>query len=470
MEQGFSRRELFKGSLAFGGLIGTGALAGACATTPHISKPAVTTTTVPLNLRHPGSLPNPSLAAGTPTMEQVDHIVVLMLENRSFDSLLGMSGRGNGFTLGSNGLPTATNPNGHGDLIKSFHSPTECRSESNPTQSWNDSHTAYDNGTNQGFVLASGPSAMAYWDDTDIPFIYWLAKTFPLCDSWFCSLLGPTFPNRRYLISGTSLGTVSDKLINQFPPNGTIFNSLNNHNISWMNYHANPSGTFVTLSMYGNPLDIVSTYKSNIAPISQFYADVANGTLPSFSLIDPNWSTNSEGEGQDIQFGDQFLAQVVTAILNSPKWDRTLFVYTYDEHGGYYDHVPPPPAVKPDNIAPEIKVPPDKPGGFDRYGFRVPAGIVSPYAKGDYVSSVVYDHTSVLKLIETKWNLPALTYRDANAADLLDCLDFSAPPTFLTPPAAPTPINPAIKASCLNVKPYTSKALGMPPPGAVVKA
>jgi hypothetical protein len=112
--------------------------------------------------------------------------------------------------------------------------------------------------------------------------------------------------------------------------------------------------------------------------------------------------------------------------------------FMYDEHGGYYDHVPPPAAPAPDAIAPRITVPPDQPGGFDRLGVRVPAYVISPFAKANYVSSVVHDHTSVLKFIETKFNLGAMTYRDANADNLLDSFDF-ANPGFMDPPVLPAP-------------------------------
>ncbi len=126
--------------------------------------------------------------------------------------------------------------------------------------------------------------------------------------------------------------------------------------------------------------------------------------------------------------------------------------FMYDEHGGYYDHVPPPPAVAPDNIAPRIHVPPDQPGAFDRYGMRVPAVVISPFAKKHYVSHVVHDHTSVLKFIETKWNLGALTYRDANADNLLDTLNFHHP-AFLEPPTLPKPGLPATGSVCQPIPP-----------------
>ena len=134
-------------------------------------------------------------------------------------------------------------------------------------------------------------------------------------------------------------------------------------------------------------------------------------------------------------------------MLESPAWRKTALIWTYDEHGGWYDHVPPVPAVRPDGVPPEITVPPDEPGAYDYTGFRVPCAVVSAWAKRDHVSHVVYDHTSILKLVETKWNLPALTYRDANAHDMLDFFDFSSKrPPFAEPPTLAAPRNPFVGA------------------------
>ena len=161
--------------------------------------------------------------------------------------------------------------------------------------------------------------------------------------------------------------------------------------------------------------------------------------------------------------------------MHGKAWAKTLLIWTYDEHGGYYDHVPPPAAIKPDNIPPEITSPPDLPGAYDRYGFRVPAVIVSPYARKNYVSHVVHDHTSILKLIETKWNLPAMTFRDANASNLLDSLDFKSKPAFLKPPKLPAPGLPAsvdIDKTSATTDHCTEGDPGgtIPPPEAVVPA
>ena len=178
------------------------------------------------------------------------------------------------------------------------------------------------------------------------------------------------------------------------------------------------------------------TLTPGLVPIDEFFSDAAAGTLPSFSLVEPNYSMQSEEDPQDVQFGDQFMGQVVNAVMSSPNWDSTMLIWTYDEHGGYYDHVPPPAAVPPDDVPPALK-PGDPPGGFDRYGFRVPSGVVSPYAKKDFVSHTIYDHTSILKTVEEKWNLPALTRRDANANSLFDMLDLDKETGVLEAAQAP---------------------------------
>jgi phospholipase C len=250
-----------------------------------------------------------------------------------------------------------------------------------------------------------------------------------------------------------------DALPTVIPPNGTIFDTLNRHNISWRNYFS----TLPTLGVFPSLLQQRSII-SNLAPIATFYTDASAGRLPSFCIVDPDFKKQSEEDPQDVQYGDQFLARVVNAVMTGPAWSKTLLLWTYDESGGYFDHVPPPPAVPPDSVEPQL-LPTDPPGKFDQYGFRVPAGVVSPYARKDHVSRVTYDHTSVLKLLETKWNLPALTARDANAANLLDMVDLEARPAFLTPPALPAPADPAPLAGCLTTGPGT-----IPPVGAVTPA
>ncbi len=177
-----------------------------------------------------------------------------------------------------------------------------------------------------------------------------------------------------------------------------------------------------------------------LAPINEFLTDAAAGQLPQFSLVDPY--TNYSEEDGDISIGEAFAARIIDAVLKSPNWPRTAMFLVYDEHGGWYDHVPPQPAVRPDDIPPEITVPPDQPGAYDYTGFRVPCVVISPFAKRDFVSHVVHEHTSLLKFVETKWNLPAMTYRDANAQDMLEFFTFQRTPAVHASAGLHAPLNP----------------------------
>jgi phospholipase C len=424
-------------------------------------------------LRQPGSLPYPNREAGTDTIPQIQHIVVLMMENHSYDNKLGMLGRAgaDGFKLGANGKPTATNPAGGGKTQHAFRMPTTCQLGSGPSQTWGASHTAYDGGRNDGFVSASGAVAMGYWQKQDQPFYYSLASVFPIADRYFCSVLGQTFPNRRYLMAGTSLGMVNDDQVwhlapvaAEYPKNGTIFDKLNAHNISWKNYWSSTPTTLLWPYLFVKDL----ANSERVVSIDHFFKDAADGNLPGFCIVEPNFGDSSEENPQNVASGEAFAAKVIDAVMSGPKWGSTLLIWTYDEHGGYYDHVPPPAAVPPGDVGPDT-VSPTWPffmhsyDGFGRYGFRVPCAVVSPWARPNYVSHRVFDHTSILKLVETKWNLPALTKRDANANNMLDMLDLSRA-AFAKPPALAKPlVDTDSSALACNVNgPGT-----IPPPGSV---
>jgi phospholipase C len=370
-----------------------------------------------------------------------------------------------GLTLGSDGQPVNSNPwpknsffppPGKDAVLSAFPMPTPCQLSLSgvgyPWNTWTAGHVSYAGGKMDGFVKSnSGPVSMGYYDSSILPFVYSLAETFPVCTKFFSSLMAQTYPNRRYFMAGTSLGLLVDTLNDDVPPNGTIFETLNKYDISWKNYYSNMPSVLIWTYQYGMP-----SITSNAVDISEFFSDCENGTLPAYSMVDPNFEDSSEEDPQDVQNGDNFMSQVINAVMSSPQWPGTLLVWTYDEGGGYYDHVPPPKAVKPDDVPP---INPDPKGSFNRYGFRVPSGIVSPYAKPDYVSEVTHDFTSILKLIETKWNLPALTYRDADADDLLDSVDLTSEPAFLTPPTLAAPINPSSDDECESTGPGT-----IPPP------
>jgi phospholipase C len=411
--------------------------------------------------------PCPELPPGTDTIPKIRHIVILMMSGHSYDNYLGsMAGRGDGFPLDSSGFPDVYNSLPNGMQVAAHHLPTTTQQLSVPVNSAYASQVQWAEGTCGGFAasiamtVAGGDpaAAMGYWTADDLPYIERLARTFPVADRWFASCLGPALPNRRFLIAGT--GVESDQ-----PANGTIFGLLNRHRISWANYQSNATSRGLILSrLFGRgglilgrrirrallrplpiPYDLkfipakftadiftgdISEVLAHVRPLSAFFADAAAGTLPSVSVVDPDFQLNSGENPQDVHASEALTAAVVNSVMVGPGWADTLLIWLHDNGGGYYDHVPPPVAVPPEK---GLDASPD---GIDygRLGFRVPAVVVSPYARRNFVSSTVYDHTSVLKLIERKWNLPPLTSRDAAAADPLDMLDLDGAPAFLHPP------------------------------------
>ncbi|MHB1836389.1 MAG: phospholipase C [Solirubrobacteraceae bacterium] len=395
-------------------------------------------------VRRPDSRPFPHLPAGHASMPQIEHIVVLIMENHSFDNLLGMvparvPGRRavDGFAL-RHGRPANWNPDAGGHRVLASPASSPCQLPAEPMQTWNASHASFDGGRNDGFVRASGAIAMRYWDEHDLPFTYSLVRHFPIGQRYFCSTMAQTYPNLRYFFCGTSSGLVVTDLHQsaQLPAaNGTIFDRLDAHRISWKVYYEDAFSPAIVPGFY------TQSRAPRIKTIPSFYADAAAGRLPHFTYLCPNFGTTSEENPQDIQLGERFIAKIVHALMHAPTWSGTALFVTWDEHGGYYDHVPPPRAINPDSIAPieGPNGPPLVPGAFDRYGFRVPLLAVSPWARASYVSKVVQDHTSLTAFIEHKWNLPAMTFRDANAHPMTDYFDFSSP-AFRHPPAlAPMP-------------------------------
>ena len=384
-------------------------------------------------------------------INNVNHIVVLMQENRSADTYLGQ--------LNAQGQPayeaepTNGNPNPlvTGGTITPFHKTSLCET-ADLNHSWNGEHQAYDNGAMDGFTAANdinsanadptdptGSRTMGYYDQTDFPFYYSLYNTFATDDRYFQSVMSQTYPNRFYLLAGTSFGHIR----NDNPPTGgwpqtTIFDRLGAAGISWKIYYSQ--------FPFGALFSYVQQHMDHTAPISQYYADAAAGTLPDVSFVDPIFvaapnTETDEHPSSNVQLGQNFAYNVVNALETSPNWSDSALFLAYDENGGFYDHVAPPSAVAPDNIAPMLQSG-DTQAAFDHYGFRVPVVVVSPYSKSHYVSHVVDDHTSILKFIETRYGLSALTARDAAADPMLDMFDFNTanfatPPTFTAPTVAP---------------------------------
>ena len=287
-----SRRQFVQGNAALGVTLGA-----SLALSPDLAWALDKATHAPL--RRPGSLPDPHRPAGTHSLPQIEHVIVLMMENHSYDNYLGLLERADGFTLDKEHRPTAANPEPTGDLVHAFPMANTCQLDGAPSQSWNNSHISWDNGRNDGFVRASGPVAMGYFSSEQIPFYYSLAKTFPVCDRWFCSLLGQTYPNRRFLMAGTAYGIVSTDtqyLLAPSPPNGTIFDQLNAHGITWRDYYSD-------LPQVGLFKSVFTDNQDKIHPVAQYFTDVAAGTLPAVTYIDPEFDETSEEDPQDIRGG-----------------------------------------------------------------------------------------------------------------------------------------------------------------------
>lgn len=407
-----------------------------------------------------------------------------MQENRSFDHYFGMlpDYRRRNNIPGADeidGTPAdASNPSytldNHLDPsnpVRPFHLSSACHE--NLSSTWNESHRDWNfhdpssaTPTLDGFVAIAaawsrnnvdtnpkvidlaGKRAMGYYTEKDLPFYYSLASQFAMSDRYFCSALTHTQPNRMYLLAGSSYGRIASLKDYPLPYSTavdakTIYDLLTEHKISWKIYihkRDNPN-SYTYFRMFKSYDRMGGPSNPNIVDGSQFAADAQNGTLPQFSMIEFTGGYD-EHPGNNIQVGADAVASYFTALMKSPSWPKSAMILVYDEHGAFYDHVAPPTAIPPDDIAPIYLTPHDVQAGFDRYGFRVPFVMVSPWAKKNYVSHQVADHTSILKFVETRFKLPSLTRRDAAAHDLLDMFDFTQM-TWKTPPSLPTqPVGP----------------------------
>jgi len=399
------------------------------------------------------------------SLSSVEHIVVLMLENRSFDHMLGFlyTDQGNVSPAGQQyaGLTgSESNPDSSGQPVTVFRiEPTTPNAYLMPGADPGEGYMAANSqlfGSIHGPASPSDPPAMqgfvkdfAYtlgWETPDksyavvpgtvasdimgcfapetLPVLSALAKGYAVCDQWFASAPTETMPNRAFACSGTSQGHMDDKTHTFTSP--SVFGLLDAHGISWgiYGYDAQPltKATFT---------DISGAAASHFGVFTDFTAAAAAGTLGAFTFLEPSWSTtgNSQHPNYDVALGEQLIHDVYEALRSGPGWAQTLLVLTYDEHGGCYDHVAPPAgAVVPDHDAGEF--------GFDftRFGVRVPAVLVSPLIAPGTVfrvppGSTPLDHTSILKTVEQRWGLPSLTARDAAAPGFGDVLTLTAPRT-----------------------------------------
>jgi phospholipase C len=414
--------------------------------------------------------PPPPPPPGNGSLTQLNHIVFMLQENRSFDNYFGsLNAYRAAHGLGTNdvdGLPAnASNPSYDGTTtVPAFHLTTMCTETVTP--SWNPSRRSVDvadltdpASPMNGFVAAAahysqdsnvstpgayadvdGIRAMGYYTDQDLPYYYFMATQFATSDRFFSPILSRTPPNRIADFAGSSLGMVGIPPVGTYFTQPTIFALLQNAGITWKIYETSGNtylGYFHTF---------YQQYKStNIVPISQYFTDVKNGTLPQFAFIETGVEKNETGgtssldehPDANIQKGAAYVSTIINALMNSSSWKDTAFFLSYDEGGGNYDHVPPQAAVVPDSIAPMLN-PGDVADTFSRTGFRVPIIVVSPFAKSGYVSHTVMDTTAILHFVEERFNLPSLTARDGAQPPMDEFFDFTNVPNLTPPTKVPT--------------------------------
>jgi phospholipase C len=394
------------------------------------------------------------------TQIPVDTIVMVMMENRSFDHILGQ--------LPQYGQPDvdvaradASNLDSKGNPVVRFHNPSLCFADTN--HEFDASHIQFNHGANDGFVITNennggGPSdgtrAMSYYDGGDLPWLYNVAASYAISDRHFASVMGPTFPNREYFYAGTSYGLTENSVLSNRANIMTVLDAhnsaLKHEDVTWAVYYDGLAG----LEIFA---DTFFMYSDHTWPQSRFFADAAAGKLPNVVFLDPNlrdeWGGGEDDHPPgDVQVADQFMAKVVQAVTQSPQWPHLALIITFDEHGGLYDHVAPPKACAPDGIAPIV------PAGqtqydFAQYGFRVPLIVISPYAKAKYVSHVTTDHTSIIRFVEQRFKLPAMSARDANADPLTDLFNFDKPVLLKAPPLPTPTVDPTRLQACQDAYP-----------------
>src|SRR5215472_8006612 len=415
---------------------------------------------------------------GATGIQSINHIVYMVQENRSLDNYLGQLPAylaANGYPQASqkppfDGLPAnASNPSYDGtSTVSAYHLATECTQILSP--SWNESHvdwnrTAPTSSTPKmdGFVYTAahyalnppagqgpiydtaGIRAMGYYDGTDLNYYYFMAANFATSDRWFSPALDRTHINRMYLLAATSQGyayPIGTNAADSAPLTApTIFDALQKAGISWKIYVTDPKTTYLTMfAPYAPP----NPLPPNVVPASQFLSDAQSGTLPQVALIEGGYESGLDEHPDDnVQAGAQYVASLINGFMASVSWNDSVFILTFDEGGGLYDHVPAQPAVNPDGIAPKDLFPTDicsAPGGancdFNYTGFRVPLIVISPSAKQLALSPTVLEYTPNMTFIEKRFEVNPLTKSEADQMDMTEFFDFVNVPWF-TPPSPP---------------------------------
>ena len=390
-----------------------------------------------------------------PAHSGIEHVIVVMMENRSFDHFLGWlpgaDGRIHQRFLDRSGIVRRTH-----SLAPDFQG---C-GFLDPGHSYSDGRVQYHGGAADGWLFPGsnsdngGPNgandlfAIGFYRQVDLPFLGSAAPAWTTSDRYFAGILAETFPNRFHQHAAQTDRLHNTTTLSTLP---TIWDRLSAAGLSGTYYF----NDLAFLALWG------PKYTAITKPFSQFLTDAAAGTLPSVAFLDPAFAGEATGTSNDdhpyndVRNGEVFLNKIYDAVRHSPDWPHTVLVINYDEWGGFFDHVPPPTVPIPD----ATKAAGDSEG---RLGFRVPVLVISPWSRRGYVSHETFDHTSVLKMIEWRWALQPLTIRDQTANNLADVLDFShadlSAPAFNVPPGpfgAACPKTPAPPRSAEREKAFS---------------
>jgi len=376
----------------------------------------------------------------------IDTFVVLMMENRSFDHYLGWLPGADGRQAG---LQFTDN---EGRTFSTYRLGTDYQGcgHLDPDHSWTGGRTQLDGGRMDGFLKAqSDVYSIGYYTEPDLPFTPSAAKAFTVFDRFFCSLLSSTWPNREYMHAGQSYG----RMDNSIPvsatqlgfPDTTIFNALSRAGVSNRYFYTD----IPVAALWGVP----GLQRSS--QVQTYYEQAAAGTLPALSFVDPAFFGEEQGTSGDehphgdVRTGQAFVSDVVHAFLESPQFKRGALFIIYDEWGGFFDHVVPP-------RVPDLRPSSDVSKDFGQMGFRIPALVVSPYARRGYVDHSIYGFESILKMIRYRYGLGPLTPRDLYANSIAHAFDWESNPNYDVP-ELPTPPH-VISMACATSPPASAAA------------
>jgi len=358
----------------------------------------------------------------------IKNIIVVMKENRSFDHLLG--------ALHDDGRPEVepipadySNLGPYGEVVAPFRQLDPCIRH-DPGHQWYEVHAQIDHGKMDGFVRSAAGStrtdghfALSYYTPARLGFYYWLARTYAINDRHFASVASGTSPNRYFLFLGTADGVEST---GGYPDasTATLFDALDHAGVTW---HAYSDG-----ALLGGAFDWTRSHL-NVGDFPAFLRQLDDGTLPQVTFVDGVENVTDDHPPGNLAEGEAWTREIYEHAVASKLWPGLAIIWTYDEAGGFFDHVPPPTSAcvaRPGNR---------KDTGFRELGPRVPLVVISPYARPGYASHVVQEHTAITRFIASVFGLPALTSRDANSDALMDLFDFGCPPALLAPPPSPRP-------------------------------